>query len=180
MSKRLPVDVKEARRHEHVLKRNAAREARAKKLSALIKKHGSAFAAAKSLDITPQAFYERMEHVGLVPHGYDLLPGEPKDPVKKVRWLKGLITNHSVKDIAKRYHRSVSAIHDRMQRYGLRARRRFNDGPDAETRKAWLERLLKKHHTGYRVAKRLGVSASAVYERMERYGLVQRTLAKAA
>lgn len=171
MSKRLSPEVKKANKAERIRKLEEARVERAKKLEALIKKHGSAYAASMVLKITPSAFYDRMSSAGVKAEGYDLLPGEPRDFSKKKQWLKGLLEKHTGAEIAKKFNRSLSAIHDRMQRYGLRSPRRFNDGDTPQERKAWLKRLIKRYGSGYKVAQHLDITPSAVYERMERCGI---------
>ena len=120
MSKKLPADVRKARRAEREAAYAAARAVRASEIKALIAQHGSANRVAKALGVSAQAFYEKMDNAGLSRPAPALLPGEPRDITKKPAWLQSRLAHSSVVEIAERYHRSPSAIHDRMRRYGLR------------------------------------------------------------
>jgi Zn-dependent peptidase ImmA (M78 family) len=143
-----------------------------KEIQTLIKEEGSAYKAARKLEITPQAFYERMQRAGVKPAGYKLFPGEPAEKKAKLGWLKDLLQKQTVKQLAKRFRVSESAIRGRMQSYGIRMQ------PDKEERikkfKELLKKhkeLLKKHKTGYALSKVLKVTPQSVYERMKTYGL---------
>jgi hypothetical protein len=134
-------------------------------INKLIKKHGSAYRAARALKITPQAFYERMERAGIKPSGYPLLPGEPRPICAKKAWMRGLVRRKSVRQIARETKRSESAIRSRMQSYGILLRLPL------ATRVKVLAELLEKHGTGYAVAKVLKISPQAVYEKINRHHL---------
>ena len=134
-------------------------------LNKLIKKHGSAYRAARALKITPQAFYERMENAGMKPAGYPLLPGEPRPICAKKAWMRGMVRRKTVRQIARETKRSESAIRSRLQSYGILLRLPL------ATRVKVLAELLEKHKTGYAVAKVLKVSPQTVYERLAKHGL---------
>jgi hypothetical protein len=134
-------------------------------LNKLIKKHKTAYRAARALKITPQAFYDRMECRGMKRAGYPLLPCEPRPICAKKAWMRGLIRRKTVKQIAREMKRSESAIRSRMHSYGITIRLPL------ATRVKVLAKLLEKYKTGYAVAKVLKVSPQAVYERMTNHGL---------
>jgi DNA-binding NtrC family response regulator len=145
----------------------------AEELQKLIDEKGSPYRAALSLGISPQAFYERMDRAGLERNRDYLLPGEPTSKKDKKVWLSELLDGNTVIGVAEKMHCSVGAIQRRMKLCGLRR------SPDVtpnrvrpkDLRGPWLQRQLKKHGNGRRVALALGISPQAVYERMKRYGI---------
>lgn len=145
----------------------------AEELQTLIDEKGSAYRAALHLGISPQAFYERMDRVGLERNRDNLLPGEPKAQKAKKVWLQELLDGDTVVGVAEKLHCSVGSVQRRMKLCGLRR------SPDVtpnrvrprDLRGPWLQRQLKKHGNGRRVALALGISPQAVYERMKRYGI---------
>jgi predicted transcriptional regulator len=134
-------------------------------IKALIRKHGSAYKAAKALGITPQAFYERMKRLRIPRTGYPLRPGEPRQKCAKVAWLRGLVGKKSVGEVARELGCSQSAVRARMSCYRILLR------PPVEARVKSLKKLLEKYKTGYAVAKVLQVTPQAVYDRISRHGL---------
>lgn len=152
----------------------AAALKRKQKLQKLIEKHGSAYAASIAEGITPQAFYERMDRVGLKAHGYRRLFGEPKGKVAKRKWLRTLLKEcGSVAALSRRLGRSYTATRERLQRLGIDTPSHLHRGEpeDLRGKKRWMKALLKKHGNACKVAKVLKVSPQAVYERVDRYGL---------
>jgi len=143
-------------------------------IQALLEIYGNPCAAARALKVSPSSFYERMDRVGLAhPMRY---VKEPQDNPAEF-WQKLLTKTGSIKRVAKKVGCSVWTVEDRIKRYGLQAR--GNRGVEPQTLKTrvqrveWLRGLLSKHGNGFKVAKALGCSASAVYERMKRYGLTE-------
>jgi len=171
MTKKLDSKVKEQRAEERNRKRSADKDERKKKLKGLIKLYGSAYAAAKALGISSNAFYERMTHVGLSRQDQTqcfLLEGEPVADTDKKIWFETLLKEHkSVPALAKHFKRSVSAIRGRLTRLGIKT----GNGLSQEQRMEQLKSLLKEHKTVKAVATKLGVKTQSVYGRMKNYGL---------
>lgn len=144
-------------------------------LKKIIKDHGSAYRAAKSLGISPQSFYEQMKRQGLTPQGYKLMKGEPQDKsLRKSYYQKELKEAGSIPELARRWGRSPTAVREKLMTHGVDIPKRHllaGEPEEADKKKVWLGRLLKKHGNGNQVARELGISSQAVYERMERYGL---------
>lgn len=100
-------------------------------LKKLIKEHGSAYRAAKSLGISPQSFYEQMKRQGLTPQGYKLMKGEPQDkPLRKSYYQKELKEAGSILELARRWGRSPTAVREKLLSHGvtLPKRRLFSGG----------------------------------------------------
>jgi transcriptional regulator of acetoin/glycerol metabolism len=134
-------------------------------IQGLIVCYGSVPKTAKVLNITSSALYERMHRVGLKPAGYRLLPGEPVNFREKADWLRDLLKTKTVKEIAKDFGITPSAVRSRMMSYGIKLTL------DKDVRVAMFKTLLKKYKTGTAVAKVLNVSTQTVYERIKLYGL---------
>jgi len=141
-------------------------------IKGLITLYGSPYRAAQALKVSASSFYERMDRVG-IPHPMRRVQEPNSNPAS---WWQKLLTElGSVRRVAKKVGCSVWTVEERIKRYGLQAR--GNRGVEPRTLKTrdqrvvWLRGLLAKHKTGYKVSQVLGCSASAVYERMGRYGL---------
>ena len=149
------------------------KQAQRQLLKAIIAKHGSAYKAALAEGVTPSAFYCRMKAVDL-PRSTFLLKGEPVSIMEKKVWLEDLLKGRTVRKVAKMLDSSPTAIHVRMKHCGIS---KANHGAEPaglktrEERVEWLRELLNKHGSGCKVARFLGVSEQAIYERMKRYGL---------
>lgn len=146
-----------------------SKEQRRKRLERLIEKHGSAFAAARYLDISPSAFYERMQRADMIPKGYELLPGEPDSMRAKKRWLIALLSKHdnNVCAVARELKRSPTAIRDRMKAYKINLKL-----PNFSQRKKAFKKVFSKcGENAEKMAKELQITKQAVYERINRYGL---------
>lgn len=149
------------------------RKKRIKEITTLIKTHGNPKKAAEALNISSQAFYERMEHLG-IPRSYEKkLPGEPETIADRKKWLQTLLEFYSVPEVAVLLRTGATTIRTRMKKFKLKPKPRPNKTPvnitSAHGKCDWMVGLLKEHGTPYGVAKHLHISPQAIYERIERY-----------
>lgn len=146
-----------------------SKEQRKKILERLIERNGSPYAAANHLDISPQAFYDRMKRAGMKPEGYKPFPGEPETMRAKKKWLTDLLSKHdnNVCAVARELERSPTAIRSRMKAY------KVNLGlPTLTQRKRSFKKLFSECSADVnKMANKLKISKQAVYERINRYGL---------
>lgn len=146
------------------------REKMTKHLTDLINHHGSPYKASKAIKISPSAFYERMYRVGLDPKGYDLLKGEPSGgkQAKKI-WLLGLLKeyDYNVNAVAHSLDRSPSAIHCRIESYGITTEVR-----DAVRSKKEFTEVFHSFEGDVKlIADKFKVSTQTVYARIKKYDL---------
>jgi predicted transcriptional regulator len=139
-------------------------------LQGLISIYGSAYAAAKALRITPQAFYDQMHSKGMKPKGYALLEGEPKGKMKKRIWLQDLIIKHhnNLSAVAKELGISRTAVVSRMGSYRIKSKYPTKLERQCEFTKVFMNKKGKVKD----IARVLKVTPAAVYERVHRYMLV--------
>ena len=89
---------------------------------------------------------------------------------KRKAELNALIKKYgNAKRAAKALGVSSATIYERMKRYGIARKVKLLPGEPHDGKKEWLEGLIKKHGNAHRVSKILGISAQAVYERMDTY-----------
>ena len=149
-------------------------------ITRMIKKHGSAYSAANAMGITPSAFYDRMNRLGMKPEGYKPLKGEPEKKGAKKKWLKDILEKHewNISAAARSLKISTTALRSRMDSYGIKNAR------NAEARRKEFTRAFRASKRNVaKTAEALGITVSAVYERMDRYDLttpLQDKLAKEA
>jgi hypothetical protein len=148
---------------------------RTRAIKKLIKTHGSAYKAALALEVTPQAFYERMERLGLSRTKRTIV-GEPKGWKNQRSWMTGLLNEKkSIAGIAQELGCCREAVQARLRRFGLRSTANRGVEPKGlltpKARKAWLQGLLKKYGNANKVAKALNVTPAAVYQRCNNYGI---------
>ena len=149
--------------------------ARRKELKAIIKEHGSPYKAAQALNITPQAFYERMDRVDM-PRTKRTIKGEPTTWKEHRTWITNLLKKkHSITAISKHLGCSKDSVQARLKKFGLRSTAARGVEPknllSLEQRKKWLEGLMKKYGNACKVAKALNITPAAIYERLNRYGI---------
>jgi hypothetical protein len=141
----------------------------------LIKECGSAKKAAEALEISPQAFYDRLKLRGIPAVGNKRkFYHEPQSVVEKTDWMAKLLDGKTVGEVADKLHCHPNTVRVRMHQCGIYRTNRGVEPVGLQTREQrieWLRELLQKHGNAYRVAKALGVKPQAIYERMERYGL---------
>lgn len=129
---------------------------RKRELKALLKKHnGSVLKAAKATRVTPQAIYSRMKTYGVEIRR--TLKGEPRQKSKKKIRMQNLLNQYRTPGaVAKHLGVHVNTVRNRMSMYHI---------------KYWLAGLLEQKGSAQKVARFLGISSAAVYDRMRRYGL---------
>ena len=122
MTKPLAPEIKKQRTIERKEKLERNRQIKRKELTGIINVYSSPYKAAKKFRISPSAFYERMDRVGLQREVNHLLEGEPKNKKEKRKWLRGLLKEHTVAELAKRLGRSKTAIRDRLKKVNVKPR----------------------------------------------------------
>lgn len=144
-------------------------------LKALIKKHGNPSKVAKALKIAPATIYYRMSRLNLKCIRRSI-KGEPSTNIaRKTFWAKLIKQAGTIEKAAKLAQCSSWTVCQRLNKYGLVSKGNRTSEPayikTRTQRVSWLTNLLKKHGNPFKVAKAIGVTPSAVYQRIKRYEL---------
>lgn len=144
----------------------AVRKVKRETLSNLLQKHGGIQGLADHLGVTYSAVHERADRYGLIP--------KRRTPEEIKARLECLLRRYKTPTaMARATRKHVNTIRWALDRYGVEytPERPLKDGDTRAERKAWLRTQLRKHGNCNRVAKALGITASAVYERAHTYGI---------
>jgi hypothetical protein len=124
---------------------------------------------AKELGRSGNAIWDRIRRYGIDYHA-PRPHGEPLKLADRKKWFKDLLKEKgSIKAVAEALDISMSAAYERCGVYGIRTHVLLRGEPEEiADKKVWLEGLLKDA-TVSEVAKKLGRTPNAIWDRIRRY-----------